>query len=90
MLEARSGHAARIVNGQIMVAGGEIVFSGRRVIHSFEVFAPGAQGWALGPNLPRAVHGAQGASAQGRFILLGGGEIAGSANGSNFVQVYVP
>lgn len=90
MLEARSGHAARVVNGQIMVAGGEIIFTGRRVIHSFEVFAPGAQGWALGPNLPRAVHGVQGASAQGRFVLLGGGEVAGSANGTQSVQVYIP
>ncbi|MDX1380060.1 MAG: hypothetical protein R3233_03015, partial [Xanthomonadales bacterium] len=90
MLEARSGHAARVVDGQIMVAGGEIIFTGQRVVQSFEVFAPGAQAWVPGPPMPKAVHGAPGAATAGRFVLLGGGEVAGSGNGSNHVQVYIP
>jgi len=88
---ARSGFAARVVQGQIMVAGGErldaVPF---QLVPSMELFAPGAAGWVPGPQPPLAVHGTTGASASGEFFLIGGSTVAGTTSPNRATQVYTP
>jgi len=89
MNHARAGHAARVVQGQIIVAGGEIkdVFG---LTLSLEVFAPGADGWVFGPTPPVVVHGTTGAVVNGEFLLIGGSDIAGKTSQNLATQVLVP
>ncbi len=90
MSDVRSGFAARVVQGQIMVAGGELIDSAVAIVPSLEIFAPGADDWVKGPNLAVAVHGVSGASAGGTLVLLGGSAQPGSVNSNGAVQIYHP
>ena len=89
MNHPRAGHAAKVVQGQIIVAGGEIkdVFG---LTSSLEVFAPGADGWVFGPTPPVVVHGTTGAVVNGEFLLIGGSDIAGKTSQNLATQVLVP
>ena len=88
MLLARSGLAARVVQGQIMVAGGERIDSvPAQLITTMEIFAPGADGWVPGSQPPVAVHGVSGASLNGEFIKVGGSDIAGSTSLNTATQI---
>ncbi|HET7091683.1 MAG TPA: hypothetical protein VFL17_23880, partial [Anaerolineae bacterium] len=87
---ARAGFAAAVADGQIMVAGGEVIISGRETLSSLEVFDPGDNAWRLGPDLPAPIHGVGGASLGGRFFLLGGSREAGGIANSGTVQIYLP
>lgn len=88
---ARSGFAARVVQGQIMVAGGErldtVPF---QLVSSMEVYAPGAASWVRGPESPVSVHGVTGASIDGLFVLTGGSDEAGTTSQNRATQVYHP
>jgi hypothetical protein len=88
---ARAGFAARVVQGQIMVTGGErtelVPF---QLVPSMEVFAPGAAGWVPGPTPPIAVHGTTGAEIGGEFILVGGSTVAGTTSSNRATQIYAP
>ncbi|HKZ86742.1 MAG TPA: kelch repeat-containing protein [Anaerolineae bacterium] len=87
---ARAGFAAAVVDGRIMVAGGEVIVSGRETLGSLEIFEPGDNAWRPGPDTLQPIHGVGGASISGRFYLLGGSsEAAGIAN-SGMVQIYLP
>jgi N-acetylneuraminic acid mutarotase len=87
----RAGFAARVVQGQIMVAGGErtelVPF---QLVPSMELFASGAAGWVPGPPPPIAVHGTTGAAAGGEFILVGGSTVAGTTSSNRATQIYAP
>lgn len=80
---ARGGFAAAVVDGQLVVAGGELLSGGARLEPSVEVLAPGADAWQFAPDMPVALHGVGGAAAAGRFWLLGGSTVAGSAAGQS-------
>ncbi len=91
MNHARAGLAARVVQGQIMVAGGEVIDTmPGQVTQSLEVFAPGADSWVFGPKPPVAVHGTTGAMVNGEFVLIGGSDIAGSLSQNRATQMLTP
>ena len=54
--EARSGFGAAVVDGAIVVAGGE-VFSPDQALASVEVLEPGDDQWAIIEPLPHGLHG---------------------------------
>ena len=87
--QARSGFAAAVVQGQLMVAGGESL-DPLTVFASAEILAPGADEWVMAPPMPSAIHGADGAVVDGELIVLGGSTIPGSGEGSGLVQIYSP
>lgn len=80
---ARGGFAAAVVDGHLVVAGGEVFTGGVRLEPSVEVLAPGANAWRLAGTMPLALHGVGGAGVGGRFYLLGGSTVAASAGGGN-------
>jgi hypothetical protein len=80
---ARGGFAAAVVDGHLVVAGGEVFTGGVRLEPSVEVLAPGAPAWRLAGDMPLALHGVGGAAVGRRFYLLGGSTVAGSAGGGN-------
>jgi len=91
MNSARSGFAARVVQGQIMVAGGEILFNSTYgLVESMEVFAPGADAWVFGPRPPVSMHGNTGASNMGTLVLTAGSDIAGQLSENRATQIYTP
>jgi len=88
MLYSRSGFAAGVVGGQIVVAGGErIDIVPPQLIPTLEVFAPGAESWVPGPVPPVVVHGASGAVVNDQFILTAGSDEAGSLSTNRATQV---
>ena len=88
MPNARSGFAAEVVKGQIVVLGGErIDILPPQLIATAEVFAPGAEGWAAGPVSPIVVHGATGAVVDDRLILTAGSDEAGSLSTNRATQI---
>jgi hypothetical protein len=91
MIRPRAGLAAVVVQGQIMVAGGEVIdFFPGLVQSTIEVFAPGATGWVEGPAMPVPVHGSSGAEVNGVLVLVGGSDIAGDTSLNRSTQIYTP
>jgi hypothetical protein len=91
MKHARSGFAARVVQGQIIVTGGEVNDTEPfQIAPRLEVFAPGAQGWEFGLAPPVTVHGTTGAVINGEFVLIGGSDIAGRTSQNRSTQVLTP
>lgn len=82
----RGGFAAAVVQGLIIVAGGEVIMT-RQAVASVEIFDPAIGTWAAGPNLPYAVHGLGAAAWQGSFYLMGGSDRAGAIENVGRVQV---
>ncbi|MCE3001399.1 MAG: hypothetical protein LW860_01680 [Xanthomonadaceae bacterium] len=80
---ARGGFAAAVIDGHLVVAGGELLAGGARLERSVEVLAPGADAWRFAPEMPVALHGVGSAAVGGRFWLLGGSTVAGSAAGQS-------
>ena len=88
---ARSGYAARVVQGQIMVSGGEIINGVNfNVVNTTEVYAPGNDEWAQAASMTLGVHGTSGASVGGNLVLLGGSSVGGSTNPEGAIQIYIP
>ena len=83
----RGGFAAAVVQGLIVVAGGEVIMTGRQAVASVEIFDPAIGVWAAGPDLPYAVHGLGAAEWQGSFYLMGGSDRAGGIENVGRVQV---
>ena len=76
----RGGFAAAAVGNRIVVTGGETLsVTPFQVLNSTEVYTAGNASWAPGPNLPRGLHGVPGVGWNGRFFILGGSTIGGSA-----------
>jgi hypothetical protein len=89
MNHARGGHAAGLVQGQIIVVGGE-VFEIPGLTWTLEVFAPGADSWVFGPSSPVSVHGTTGAVVNGELVLIAGSDIAGEVSRNRATQVLRP
>lgn len=86
----RSGFAAAVVRGRVMVAGGEDLSGpSGTLVPSLEIYTPG-EGWARGPDLPTAMHGPGGVELLDRFYVLGGSTRAGTSGNPGFSQVYDP
>jgi non-specific serine/threonine protein kinase len=56
MNEARSGFGSTVVDGLVLVAGGE-VFEPTRALDSVESLEPGQGAWQTGTPLPMGIHG---------------------------------
>jgi hypothetical protein len=78
----RGGFAAAVVDNQLVIGGGEVVFGTVRLEPTTEVIAAGESVWRLGPNLALGVHGVPGAALNGRFYVIGGSTAAGSELGA--------
>lgn len=90
---AHSGFAAAVVEGQIMLAGGEHPQPpGVRwtMEPSLEVYSPQEGRWFTGPDIPTPVHGVGGVALDGRFYLLGGSTNPGGVGNPGIIQSYVP
>ncbi len=93
LLQGHSGFAAAVVDGQIMVAGGEhpgAMLADWTLERSLEVYSSQEGRWLKGPDIPEPVHGVAGASLNGRFYLLGGSVVPGTTGNPGIAQVYVP
>jgi len=88
---ARAGFAARVVQGQIMVTGGE-----RTELVPLPAGAldgdirPGRRGLGAGSATAIAVHGHDGAVVGGAFILVAGSTVAGTTSTNRATQIYAP
>lgn len=89
LVDARAGFAAAVVDGQLLVAGGERL-TDTEAMRSMEMIAPGAEGWVRGPQMPMGVHGVGGGTHAGKFYALGGSVLVGGADNPGTVQVYTP
>lgn len=78
----RGGFAAAVVGDQIVIGGGEVLGTPFRVEPTVEVYTAGAESWRLGPSLPVPVHGVTGTAINGRFYVVSGSTIAGTASGN--------
>lgn len=87
---ARGGFAAETIGDRIVVAGGEVIMTGREALPSVEIYEPELEAWIPGPSLPFAVHGVDGAAYQGRFLLLGGSDRPAGIRNEGRVQIYAP
>lgn len=87
----RSGFAATVFNGRIVISGGEIRGSvPRRTLDSMEVYDHIAGTWQEGPPMPQSLHGLVGVGIDNRFYLFGGAPIAGSGQSAGVSFVYDP
>lgn len=88
MLFPRGGFAAAADSERIIVAGGEIIFSGSRTLDRAETISAGEAQWVNLPSMSVPVHGVGGFIHNRRFHALGGSLSAGTANNDGTVQVY--
>jgi len=87
---ARGGFAAETVGDRILVAGGEVIMTGREALASVEIYDPELESWIAGPDMAFAVHGIDAATYQGRFFLLGGSDRPAGIRNEGRVQIYAP
>jgi hypothetical protein len=87
---ARGGFAAEVVGDRIVVAGGEVIQTGREALASVEVYDPAVGSWVPGPDLAVAVHGVDAAVSGGRYFLLGGSDQPAGIRNEGRVQIYAP
>jgi hypothetical protein len=52
LMTPRGGFAAAVVDGRIVVAGGEVIFTGRVALRSVEILDPRESAWMMDPGLP--------------------------------------
>ena len=71
-LAERAGFAAAVVEGRIVVLGGEVLSGSRRTLDSVEIFDPAQGRWQPGPALPVPLHGVPAVSVNARLYVLGG------------------
>ncbi len=91
MIKERAGHAAKVVQGQIMVSSGEVIdVMPGSLVEALEIFAPGATEWVQGPSAPVPVHGTSGAESNGSFVIVAGSDVAGANGDNRATQVYDP
>jgi len=92
--QARAGFAAAVIGDRIIVAGGELIFTGAEAnptLDSVEIYDPAQGVWQVGPPLLYPMHGFNGAvDGRGRFITTGGSSVAGTIVHEGHVQIYTP
>ncbi len=74
---ARGGFSAVSIGGGILAAGGEVIFSGRKTLHTIEFLSPDTEAWRVIGDLPLALHGVPLAIIGADLYVLGGSEAAG-------------
>ena len=74
LLAERAGFAAAVVEGRIVVLGGEVLSGSRRTLDSVEIFDPAQGRWQPGPALPVPLHGVPAVSVNARLYVLGGSD----------------
>jgi N-acetylneuraminic acid mutarotase len=87
---ARAGFGASVLNDQILVAGGEIIVSGRYALDSVEVFDSQAGLWSLATPLPSPRHGVPAAVVDDTLYILAGSSQAAAAVNEPEVWAYRP
>ena len=78
MPTARGGIGSGVVNGAIVVVGGEgnpDADSG--VFPQTEIYDPAADAWSAGPDMPTPRHGMGAAGVDGALYVPGGADVAG-------------
>jgi N-acetylneuraminic acid mutarotase len=85
---ARAGFGAAVLNDQIYVLGGEIIFNDVATLNSVAVFDPVGQSWGTAPEMLYPLHGVPAAVVDGVLYLLGGADEARTANNSGRVLIY--
>jgi hypothetical protein len=90
MPRPHAGFGAATLRGRIVSAGGEILMTGNETQTSYEVYDPLTGTWAAGPDLPYPVHGVPVAADGQRLYLLGGAEVAGTAQNPGRLMIYTP
>jgi hypothetical protein len=85
---ARGGFAIAASPALLMVAGGEVLADGQRVLSSVEGIAAGDQAWSAMPPLRTSVHGVGGALFGNAFFAIGGSSTAGHAVNPGLLQIY--
>jgi kelch-like protein 20/kelch-like protein 24/35 len=79
MQEGRSGFGAAVIDGSIVVAGGEVLVAPFSVRTSVERFDPAAGSWRFEAELPMPLHGTGATAYDGRMYLFGGATMPASA-----------
>ncbi len=87
---ARAGFAAAVVGDAIVVAGGEIIFTGDDTLASVEILELDEDAWVFVPDLLFPVHGLSGVSFNGLFYLPGGSDRAGAIDNHGRLQILEP
>ncbi len=82
----RSGFAASVVNGRIVVTGGENA-APPRVINNTEAYDPAIGGWQSIADLPIAVHGVSGVAFDDDFYVMLGSVLLGGIQNISQVQI---
>jgi len=83
---ARSGIAAAVLGGRIIVVGGE---STSGTFDQVEAYDPGRDGWSSHASMPTARHGLGAAVVGGRiYVIAGGPTPGGSASPAN--EIFEP
>lgn len=84
----RAGFAAAASERHLIVAGGELIFAGLRVLGDVEVIAAGQDDWSALAPLPAPLHGLGGSIIGNAFYTVGGSSLAGGIRNRGEVQVY--
>jgi hypothetical protein len=91
MNEAHTGHAAAVVDGRIIVAGGEVQSpSGPAIVRSVEIYDPAVGRWMRQRDMPTPVHGCASVAHDGKMYVLGGSYRAYATDNSDRVFIYTP
>jgi hypothetical protein len=89
MNQVRSGFGAAIIDGKIVVAGGELL-DRREALTSVEIFDPATPTWVFAPSMPYELHGNPVATVQSVVYVLGGSDRAGAIDNKGRVLIYRP
>jgi N-acetylneuraminic acid mutarotase len=88
MGEARAGFAAAVFGGQIFVLGGEIIINDLNTLDSVEVYNPVSESWQPAPSMPFTLHGVPATALADSLYVLGGADVAATANNSGRTLIY--
>lgn len=75
----RGGFGASVIGNRIVIGGGEVINSVRRLEPSVEVYTAGSNIWSIVSNMPVPVHGTAAETLNGRVFFVSGSTAAGSA-----------
>lgn len=83
----RGGYAVALVQGHILVIGGE---GGGRTFSTVEAYDPSADAWRELAGMPTARHGIQAVVWRGKVFVAAGGALAGGRDPTDIHEVFRP
>ena len=86
MPTARSGIAAAVLDGRIVVVGGEATTG---TFDQVELYDPRSNGWSVLARMPTARHGLGAVSIGGKMYVIAGGPTPG-ASASSANEIFAP